>query len=334
MKKLRRKLLLSIIMLGLTVITVTSTTLAWFANNQTAWVDEFELEIENVEGLLISVDGENFYSSVSNDDLIKAIIAKKDNLDINDLELADVKEEFLKIRLASVTTKDLKSFYTIDNKKVSNNYYELKEAPKGSYIEFDLYFRIVSDDDNVAGGNNVLSIASDSYIKSEARAVKLVNELRSKGVTYHSGESIAVNPADAIRLGIKVHDKDETTLIYEPNLGLGSYAIEGEDVLDDDYDINYDPTENAMLTYFNNLNEYKLAPIKATDKEYYKNTKKFDDNTIISNFEIKEDKTGYEDIKVTVTLWLEGYDADYFVGIDIKSIKMYLNFEKGGTVDE
>jgi hypothetical protein len=203
-----------------------------------------------------------------------------------------------------------------------------------SYQLMDKSSMIVSDDDNVAGGNNVLSIASDSYIKSEARAVKLVNELRSKGVTYHSGESIAVNPADAIRLGIKVHDKDETTLIYEPNLGLGSYAIEGEDVLDDDYDINYDPTENAMLTYFNNLNEYKLAPLKEVEKEFYKNTKKFDDKTIISNFNVKEDNTGYEDIKLTLSLWLEGYDADYFVGVDIKNIKMYLNFEKGGIVGE
>ena len=67
MTRLRRKLVLSLIMLMLTVITATSITFAWFANNQNAWVDDFELEIENVEGLLISVDGENFYSSVSSE---------------------------------------------------------------------------------------------------------------------------------------------------------------------------------------------------------------------------------------------------------------------------
>jgi hypothetical protein len=320
-------------MLALTIITVTSTTYAWFANNQNAWVDDFELEIENQEGLLISVDGENFYSSVSNEELVKAIIAKKNNVNIKDLELTNVKEEIKKIRLSSVTTKDLTNFLTVDSKNVVDNYYQLKEASKNSYIEFDLYFRIVTDNEKVSNETKLLMFSGDSYIKSEAKAVNLVNELRSKGITYKSGESIAVNPADAIRVGVKVYS-DESSIIYEPNLGLGSYAIEGVNPEDEDYDINYDPTENAMLTYFNNLNEYKLAPIKATDKEYYKNTKKFDDNTIISNFEIKEDKTGYEDIKVTVTLWLEGYDADYFVGIDIKSIKMYLNFEKGGTVDE
>ena len=325
MKKLRRKLLLSIIMLGLTVITVTSTTLAWFANNQTAWVDEFELEIENVEGLLISVDGENFYSSVSNEELIKAIVAKKKNVDIKDLDLADAKKEIEKIRLSSITTKDLNKFLTIDN-KVVNNYYQLKDASKESYIEFDLYFRIVADE--IATESKVLSIAPDSYIKSEARAVKLVNELRSKGVTYHSGESIAVNPADAIRVGIKVHDEDNTALIYEPNLGLGSYAIEGVDPSDEDYNINYDPNENAMLTYFNNMNSSKMAPISEDEKEFYMNTKKFDDNTIISNFDVKEDNTGYKDIKLTVYVWLEGYDADYFLGISVKNISMLLNFEK------
>ena len=64
------------------------------------------------------------------------------------------------------------------------------------------------------------------------------------------------------------------------------------------------------------------------------NTKKFNDRTIISNFSVNEDNTGYNDIKITVSIWLEGYDADYFIGIDIKSIKMYLNFEKGGIVSE
>ena len=227
MTRLRRKLVLSLIMLMLTVITATSITFAWFANNQNAWVDDFELEIENVEGLLISVDGENFYSSVSSEELVKAIVAKKNNVDIKTLDLDEVKEEIKKYRLSSVTTKDLTNYYTIDSQNPVNNYYQLKEAQKTSYIEFDLYFRIVTDNKQVSSETKILMFSGDSYIKSQAKAVNLVNELRSKGITYKSGESIAVNPADAVRVGVKVLDDEETTIIYEPNVGLGSYAIEG-----------------------------------------------------------------------------------------------------------
>ena len=334
MRKLRKKLILSLIMLVLTVITVTSTTLAWFANNQNAWVEDFDLEIEKLEGLLISVDGKNFYSSVSNEDLVKAIVAKKTNKKIEELDMDEVKSEIEKIRLSSVTTKDLENFYTIDSLNVVDNYYGLKAASNYTYIEFDLYFRAVIDENKVEGEVRTLSFASDSYIKSQAKAVKLVNELRSKGVVYKSGESIAVNPADAIRVGVSVANDENTKLIYEPNLGLGSYAIEGVSPSDEDYDINYDPNENAMLTYFNNLNEHKLAPLKAVDKLFYQGTKNFTDGTIISNFKTNDTVTGFEDLKLTVSIWLEGYDADYFIGIDMKNIKMYLNFSKGGNVSE
>ena len=69
--KIKRKLILSLLLLALTIITATSTTYAWFSKNRNAWVDDFELQIENVEGMLISVDGKNFSSSISNEELIK-----------------------------------------------------------------------------------------------------------------------------------------------------------------------------------------------------------------------------------------------------------------------
>ena len=44
--------------------------------------------------------------------------------------------------------------------------------------------------------------------------------------------------------------------------------------------------------------------------------------TIVPN----SDKTDYVPIKITVAIWLEGMDADYFVGVDSNSIKIFLNF--------
>ena len=329
MIKYKRKLMLSMLMLVLTIVTATSTTYAWFSKNRNAWVDDFELEIENVEGMLISTDGVNFSSSVSNEELIKAIVAKKKGVAISELNLNTLKEDFQAIHLSSVTTSDLKEFKTIDKSNVVNGYYQLTEAPKNSYLEFDLYFRIVSNIGQTTADVQTLSIASDSVIESEAKAVNLVNSLNAGGVVYASGGSIAVNPANAMRLGIKVHDSEEEAIIYEPNLGLGSYAIEGfTNEEDEDYQIKYDPTKNAMLTYFNNLNENKLAPLSSVGSEIYTNAKTFDDGTVISKFVANSEKTKYNDIHITVSLWLEGYDADYFVGVSVKNIKIFLNFEK------
>jgi hypothetical protein len=324
---MRRKLILSMLMLALTIITATSTTYAWFAKNRNAWVDDFQLEIENAEGLLISVDGINFSSSISNEELIKAIVAKKQGVKISELNLDTLREDFEAIHLSSVTTKDLESFKTIDQSNVVNGYYQLMEAPKNTYLEFDLYFRIVSNIGQTTSDVQTLSIAHDSVISSEAKSVDLVNSLNAGGTVYNSGDAIAVNPANAIRLGIKVHESD-SAIIYEPNLGLGSYAIEGFTEGSENYDVKYDPTKNAMLTYFNKLNESKLAPLSFADNEIYRGAKNFLDDTVISEFKANDEKTKYNDIHITVSLWLEGYDADYFVGVDVKKIKMYLNFEK------
>lgn len=328
MIKIKRKLILSLLLLALTIITATSTTYAWFSKNRNAWVDDFELQIENVEGMLISVDGKNFSSSISNEELIKAIVAKNKGISISDVDMNTLKDDFTKIHLSSVTTKDLVSFNTIDQSNVLDGYYGLKEASKDSYLEFDLYFRIVSNIGQTTKDIQYLSIASDSVITSEAKAVNLVNSLNAAGFNYTSGDSIAVNPANAVRLGVKVHE-NEKAIIYEPNLGLGSYAIEGyDDETKEDYNIKYDPTKNAMLTYFNNMNEVKLAPLSNEDSEIYTNAKTFEDNTVISTFVANSEKTSYNDIKITVSIWLEGYDADYFVGVSVKNIKVYLNFEK------
>lgn len=329
MIKVKRKLILSLLLLALTIVTATSTTYAWFSKNRNAWVDDFELQIENVEGMLISIDGKNFSSSISNEELIRAIVAKNKGISLSEVNMDTLKEDFQAIHLSSVTTKDLISFNTIDQSNVVNGYYGLKEASKNSYIEFDLYFRIVSNIGQTTKDVQKLSFASDSEISSEARALNLVNSLNAGGFNYSSGDSIAVNPANAIRLGIKVHDETKQAIIYEPNLGLGSYAIEGftnEEA--EDYNIKYDPTKNAMLTYFNNMNEFKLAPLPAADSEIYTNAKTFEDKTVISNFVANSEKTKYNDIHITVSIWLEGYDADYFVGVSVKNIKIFLNFEK------
>ena len=339
LKKFRRKLFLSIIASFALLITATSTTYAWFARNVDTWADEFDVEIENIEGLLISIDGQRFQSSIQVDGIKKAIVAKKLGLDVNSDELTvdRVDAEFKKIYFSSVTTKDLNEFQTIDPGVITDDgYYGMKDASIWHYLEFDLYFRIDSSKD-VATTEQILTFANSfggrpSYISSIPQAVTVSNKLNAGGVIYESGESIAVNPKDAMRIGVKVHDETLNDVVYEPNYCLGSVAIEG--ILDDtnltetDH-VKYDPERNAMLTYFNNSNRGNLKPIAFDDREFFINTEKdFDGTKVLGRFIPNEDNTKYSDVHITVYIWLEGYDADYFVGISSEDISIFLNFTK------
>lgn len=336
LKKFRRKLVLSIIALFALMLTATSTTYAWFARNADAWADEFELEIENVEGLLISTDGERFQSAISVDSVKKAIVAKKLGVPVSEVSDDMVEDEFKKIYFSCVTTKNLDYFETIDPSNILDGYYQMKEASKYHYVEFDLWFRIDSSKD-IATTTQILTFANSSlgrpsYISSVAQQVELSNELNAGGTVYTGGEAIAVNPQDAMRIGIKVYDDELSNVVYEPTLGLGSVAINNilEDTSLEESDvIKYDPAKNAMLTYFNNSNRSKLAPIAYEDREFFINTEKnFDGNKVLGRFIPNENNTKYSDVKITVYVWLEGYDADYFVGVNSEDIKIFLNFTK------
>lgn len=324
MKQIRRKLFLSIFMLFVTAVTLTSTTLAWFARNQEAWTDEFELEIENTDGLLISIDGVNFYSDVNNEELFKAITAKKLGKAVSDVTQDEVNANVTK--LSSVTTNDLINFTTVDNAStIKDGYYEHHTANKDNYVVFDLYFKAQTSKNQANKSYSVQFVNStdevtQSYIKANDANVKLHNKLTTQADTYGPGlegkEIITVNPKDAMRIGVT---HGEVNTIYEPYAGLGSYALK-----DETNDL-YNPDKNAMLTYFNNTHNTKLSPLDNLD--VYKNTEKnFDGNVSFGTIIPNDDKTDYVPIKITVSIWLEGMDADYLVGTDSNHIKIFLNF--------
>lgn len=325
MKQIRRKLFLSIFMLFVTAVTLTSTTLAWFARNQEAWTDEFELEIENTDGLLISIDGVNFYSDVNNEELWKAITAKKLGKAVGEVTDAEVEKNVTK--LSSVTTNDLNTFTTVDNAStVVDGYYQPHTANKDNYVVFDLWFTTQTSKNQANKNYSVQFVSSTdeaaiSYIKADDANVKLHNKLTTTAGEFGPGienkEAITVNPKDAMRIGV-THANGNT--IFEPYQGLGSYALK-----DNTNDL-YNPNKNAMLTYFNNSHNTKLAPLD--DLDVYKNTEKnFDGDVSFGTIVPNSENTDYVPIKVTVSIWLEGMDADYLVGTDSNHIKIFLNFK-------
>ena len=322
MNKLRNKLLLSIWMLVATTITLASTTYAWFASNKEVGLDDFDLELETQQNMLVSIDGVNFSSRITNEELKRGIVAKYNGIDVKDVN--DI-SSFDNIHLQCVTY-DGTTFKKITDKVDSNKNYILEETSvsSGMFISFDLWFQYTSFKNDSSSyyvtfvgdsysDNNV----SGSYLNGSKNDVKLYNKLTTIDKNYNSGDVITINTGDALRLGVSTNESEN--LIFEPNDGLSSYAISGETIP------KYNPAYNTMLTYFNNINLGNLAPI-SENVDVYKNTiKNFNSDTKLGVF-TKNDDNVYNTVKITISVWLEGMDGDYIIGCTNTSLSMLLNF--------
>lgn len=350
-KSIVRKLILSVASLTATAVCLTSTTYAWFAKNANAWTDPFTVNIHTFEGLQISIDGVNYYDSVDKDQLLKAIALSRYNLEndatakIEDLTDAEV-TSYSYTSLAPVSPDANFNFYgfaTVDNPVedfdtfIENNYYKpinLTQNKKSkSYIQFDLWFRNIPTSKDPKDAYKLIFVDKDyaeekeltqTYIEGLPSTVKLNNKLTTPTKTYASGEEIEINPKDAMRIGVVGTNK----LIFEPNQGIASTAYENYPTTSGDYNL-HDPNQNPMVTYFNNTHTKANLYVKDYS-EYVETEKDFNGKKELALFEKQADGS-YNDAKITVYLWLDGYDADYLEGVNTESVHFFLNFTKVGV---
>lgn len=334
MASIRRKLILSIFSVLVVFACAFTTTYAWFARNKEAWIDDFELEFQEYDGVYISVDGVNFSSNISRQALTKAIVAKKNNVNYNDSLLTDefIANEVQKIKFADITTNDLNNFKTVDQIHQTNGYFDMKEASKYSYISFDLYFKIEHFSNYEPTTKFNLRFVNDNYINETSESVVSKSYIKTNDVTtraihsfdtldkhYDRNESITFNPADSIRLGVKNNDD---VYVYEPNMGKSSYALDGGEGV-------YDPKNNVAIQYANSYSKYKVKPLYKTidDKfDYEKTHKDFNDDVILGVFTPTDGE--YNIIKLEFFIWLEGFDGDFIAGSNYSPIHTYLSFYK------
>lgn len=189
-----------------------------------------------------------------------------------------------------------------------------------NYLKFDLYFRISSD--YGASGTHPeynLRFTEDTFLKtSENAKVILNNSLISGDTAYSAGDEIEFDVANAMRIGVD----SESLNIFEVNnnYDLGSVAIEGST------DPNYDKDKNAMYTYYNSL--FPNYPFKsaAENGERFVTKDKFTD-TSLGVFKYSTTENKYNDVKASFYIWLEGWDADYFLGTAYTARQMSVKLE-------
>ena len=246
-----------------------------------------------------------------------------------------------------------------ENERFYGHKYE--KASEKDYIFFDLWAMVA--DDTESGKNYSLKLSEKTSITGVEQTVTVLNKMttpadvdlrtattRNDGTavvkgSYVAQDEITVNPANAMRLGITTLEGstnstnvdttqasmtavsgDVSVKVFEVPTNtdtcknLGSYAVAGATTN------SRNPELNAMYTYYNSL--FPLSPFVngVEDNGQLASIDKYTE-TELGVFTYDDTKTTkYNIIKLSVMVWLEGWDADYFAGIKNAEVSVKLGF--------
>lgn len=311
-----KKIYLTLLSIILLVITFGTSTYAWVTISTTNRVDALGINATLGDRLEVSIDGTDYYSELSGkmimDQIRKVRFTDVTSLDgitfekgIQErLKEAEVNEDYISMSLFFRTTSQYRNVYLIDNMSQGADYSNPPE--NGTYviskgIGFKAKFKFLYD--------------VDEYIEA--------------------GETRTFYAKDAMRIAFIEETVDEV-LDTRRNDELIKYI--------------YDPSEDEHRGYgkeYGNLDYYNLVkdkkldlPLEIPETRYslstfanYNPNVALNDNskimTLIATNEFDQYERRYYEGKVTIKIWLEGWDADMFDGVYRDNVKIQLMFKLG-----
>lgn len=321
MNKSIRKLSISVLSFIFAVLLFGTVSYAWFSIATTNIVYDIGIGITTDNKFKISLDGINYYDSLSNEQIMNVVG--------NELKLLDV------------TSHDGKIFtkgFPLRN--------EIAEKNK-DYLSITLYFRTTTSyERNVY---LVDDVSRDAYLDKDIDGTYVI----SKGMnwkadsTFQYGEDLIINAgerhvlyaAEAIRIGF-IEQKIETNLFDNRNEVDLSSKI---------FDLSRNPirgygTSYGSLDYLNSKHGKTYLPPntvqnvvnKLSEYDEYNPYQPLDDNSYLLRMmeTNKQDYLGetiYEG-KVQLNIWIEGWDADCFDAILRDQLTIRLKFKSSRDI--
>ena len=313
-KKRRKRLFLLLLLLLVTGVLLGTSTFAWFTANKTVAVNDIQVNVAAQNGIQISVDGTTWKSIVQTSDILGATtkyaaavnqvpsvsnslspVSTVGNIDENgrmEMYLGDVK--------SNATTGD----YIITATKEE----EVAGATSGSFIAFDLFFRVDANTPIYFTPNTrvITSDANDTGIKNATRMAFVILGNTTTGDTLANIQALNAGTS-AVKY------------IYEPNYDVHTAAAVNN--ANDTYGITTTTTGGSLLPYSGvkaPIPESAAVPLKvagttthaASYSDYfdavtvdYSTVSGFSNN--FSGFTLNSGIT-----KVRVYMWIEVQDVD------------------------
>jgi len=338
MKKLTRKLLLSIFAIVFALVTLGSTTFAWFTLSTTTEVVEFDSTINSGTGIEISIDGLNFSRKVFLDQL---------------------EEEVLDILLDPITTENGRQFFKLvtddpflydsEAGETGEIKYNLDTATANeSYIEFTLYFRSPEKDVKV-------------YLTNKSEVTSLETPWISDTTFMYGsdgddeveeGDSINIYAANAIRMSfdeysVKAEVEDAPKVIKDEIKGDPLVFANFNNSGYDDIPLEDDVLETGNVSYFRAKTEYDLlnpeidedegqdeyefvtAKLPSTIHQFANMSSLGGASPIVTLASTADEGSDYDWYygAIVVRIWLEGWDPDCFNSVMANVVTFKLHFQ-------
>lgn len=349
---MRRKIIVLSLSIILLIGTAVTATYAAYLKGLTASVGNLEMSLYKDNYSLVSIDGVNFSENLGKDEIYKAVVASSKGYTVgadgnfyDGMKLVETSDDFVKTELKKISLSPITSSDGIIFERVSySGINQSVDVASGAYISFDLYFKANVDTpfdlcfnneaNNYDASKQVLNISSDYSELNSNQAFSLKSGFEAYdelgNITYYKKDTkgFKIRPSDAMRFSTIVEDKAK---IYEPSIGIGSYATSlDSELYNDSYKSiasRFDSNKNASYTYSVNQGA-SFSPINydACPSSY----QSFD---LLDSLKIVSFKQKDEIKKVKFNFWLEGWDADCFEGIQGTNINISLSFRGMQSID-
>lgn len=312
MKKLTQKLVLSVITMALVVVALGTSTFAWFTLQNTATLEGFSGQVTSGEGIEVSLGDFSGTQSISTSSSWVTVISTSQ---IENRLSAMYVDGTNPLKFTDVTSPNGQDIFLKDGSTSAG-------ALSGKYVQFNLYFRsntaktITLTDASFGetaakdwavdvafkgANNNATSVvlASGSTVKVAARQAARVSVFGSTGATYELSESLGTSPSADL---YNSNALPSVSYASGTEFGAAAYAIaKGNPVA-------YAAQTIAPTFTTSTGNSIDLVTLAAPAGEFATLT------------------AGYFYGKVTVRVWIEGWDADAFDALFQTSLFVDLKF--------
>lgn len=301
--KKQRKLLLALLMLLLTFITLSTSTYGWFTANKTVTVSTINVNVAAANGLQISVDGLEWKSVITNEDIIGAVNTyptAKNQLPSSSENLAPVSSAglvddngLMQMFLGEVGSDAYGNYNLTATKSTEVN------GTTGKFIAFDLFFQVQQETTLYLTNNaSITALATaNSGIQNAAR-VAFINE----------GNTPAGSDKNTIQ---DLKTANATSVIWEPNYDVHTDAAVAHAL--NTYGATTTKENAAILDYYGIKSEITTAVALNETKDYFEKV-----NPAITTTAAGISADAYESIfkiqagisKIRIYMWIEGQDVD------------------------
>jgi len=305
MNKLMRKLSISILAVVFAVVAMGATTFAWFTITNTAKINQFEVEVTAGSGFEIAVTNVGGAPSAW-----KSTITK-----------AEVEAAIGNVVLKDLTSTDGATFYPISEIGVDVNGtddYKLGDAVTDGYAEFDIHFR------SKAAGTVKLNMEETNITSTGKTKVADVafDEAYTGGDSFTATSDVLAYAMNAARMAI-IESNTLKVILEKAGATLNTAGT-----LDNTRGFGKDHAKGA-LAYYIAKNQIDTTGMDLSGLGTGPNTEKFGDTvytTKIADIATGPSNEWYTG-KITVRIWLEGWDAECLNVIFNDHLKVNIQFE-------